>query len=55
MRTPLDTPRHAPYVMYLTFPMSRLPYSSSGISTGSLLGRQTPQWIASSTTRARKD
>jgi hypothetical protein len=53
MRRLLDARRHFLAVMYLTFSVCRLPYSSSGMSTGSLLGLQTPQWIASSTTSAR--
>jgi hypothetical protein len=53
MRRLLDARGHFLWVMYLTFPVGRLPYSSSGMSTGSLRGLQTPQWMASSTTSAR--
>jgi len=48
---------HSQCVIYLTFPLpfsAPMPYSSSGIGTGSPLGRQTPQCTASSTTSARR-
>jgi len=49
--------RDAPSVMLMTFDYSPTPlyYSSSGRSTGSPRGRQTPQCRASSTTSARSD